>query len=69
MTTPAEGEHDWEQVGWEYDDSFFKCRRCHRRTNCRRGYPASTVKECKDRNVPACDGPSRWQRLASEEAI
>ncbi|KKL48951.1 hypothetical protein LCGC14_2320360 [marine sediment metagenome] len=31
--------HDWKQVGWEYDDSFFECRRCGDETHQRRGIP------------------------------
>jgi hypothetical protein len=32
-------EHDWVITNWEYDDTFFCCRRCKKKTNCRRGYP------------------------------
>lgn len=32
-------KHDWHQVGWEYDDSFFECRKCGLRVSQRRGIP------------------------------
>jgi len=32
--------HDWQQTAWEYDDSFFRCRRCGLEVNQRRGIPA-----------------------------
>jgi hypothetical protein len=52
MTT----EHVWEQTGWEYDDSFFTCKNCHLKTNCRRGYPAKTVEECQLAGIVPCKG-------------
>ena len=32
--------HEWEQTAWEYDDSFFRCRRCGLEVNQKRGIPA-----------------------------
>jgi hypothetical protein len=41
--------HDWEQVGWEYDDSFFRCKRCGLKVNQRSGVPQPGERgPCKD---------------------
>lgn len=47
-------DHDWEQTGWEYDDSFFQCKRCHLETNMRRGLPSSTPGECRRAGIAPC---------------
>jgi hypothetical protein len=46
--------HDWEQTGWEYDDSFYRCRTCKLETNCRRGGPAETPAECATAGIAPC---------------
>ena len=61
-------DHDWEQTGWEYDDSFFRCRRCHLATNSRRGYPPITVKDCMRSGIAPCrdDGATFKERTGRE---
>jgi hypothetical protein len=31
--------HKWIVTSWEYDDTFFECTKCHKKTNRRRGFP------------------------------
>src|SRR5262249_43741527 len=52
---PAEA-HVWKQVGWEYDDSFFRCDVCGLKTHQRRGTPAETAAECAESGIRACTG-------------
>jgi predicted HAD superfamily Cof-like phosphohydrolase len=35
-------EHTWKQIGWEYDDSFFRCTSCGAETHQKSGVPEPT---------------------------
>ena len=46
--------HDWEQTGWEYDDSFFTCTKCGLKTHQKKQYPPDTAKACREAGLEVC---------------
>ncbi len=61
-------DHDWEQTGWEYDDSFFRCRICGLKTHCRRGYPSATPADCRASRILPCIATSCTSKRTTKRA-